>query len=121
MRTVTSALRTLAIVCHGTLSLSVCGLVLRALPVSPAREIALAAAVLPLIVTAPGLVRGKRLVEQWVAVLLVAYAGASMVEVVANAGAMPFGSVALLASLLELGLVLALIRRPRPALPEAPG
>lgn len=114
-------MRPLAIVCHGALLLSVCGLVLRALPGSPAREIAVVAVLLPLIATAPGLARGKRLVEQWLAVLLVAYAGASMVEVVANAGAMPFGSVALLASLLELGLVLALIRRPRPGSSEARG
>jgi hypothetical protein len=44
-------------------------------------------------------------------VLLVAYTGAAIVEVVASAGAERAASVALLAAVGELGLVLALTRR----------
>lgn len=68
--------------------------------------------VLPLLLTARGLAAGRRAVEQRLAVLLVVYVGGTSVEVVAQAGGVPLLSVALLAAVLELGLLLALIRRP---------
>jgi hypothetical protein len=46
------------------------------------------------------------------AVLLVVYIGGISVEVVAQSGREPLLSVALLAAVLELGLLLALTRRP---------
>jgi hypothetical protein len=66
---------------------------------------------LPLGLTLRGLVVGRRAIEQRLAVLLVAYIGGISVEVVARSGGMPILSVALLAAVLELGLLLALTRR----------
>jgi len=68
--------------------------------------------VLPLLLTLRGLAAGRRPIEQRLAVLLVPYVGGASVEVVAQSGAVPLLSVALLAAVLELGLLLALIRRP---------
>ena len=116
-----SPLRLLVLSCHGALLLGVGGLVWNALHASPARELTLGAAVLPLLVTVPGLVNGRRSSEQWLTLLLVVYAGAAAVEVVANAGAAFFGSLALLASLCDLGLLLAIIRRSRLGPPTARG
>jgi hypothetical protein len=48
-------------------------------------------------------------------VLLVAYIGGLSVEVVARSGREPSLSIALLAAVLELALVLALIRRSAPS------
>jgi hypothetical protein len=69
-------------------------------------------AVLPLLLTLGGLRAGRRPVEQRLAVLLVVYIGGISVEVVAQSGRVPLLSVALLAAVLELGLLLALTRRP---------
>jgi uncharacterized membrane protein YoaK (UPF0700 family) len=66
---------------------------------------------LPLLLLAPGLAAGRRTSQQRLAVLLVAYIGGISVEVVARSGGAPLLSVALLAAVLELGLVLALTRR----------
>jgi hypothetical protein len=66
---------------------------------------------LPLLLTVRGLWRGSRPVEQRLAVLLVVYIGGTSVEVVAQSGGMPLLSAALLAAVLELGLLLALTRR----------
>ena len=76
------------------------------------RAVLAAVLVLPLLLTLPGLAAARRAVEQRLAVLLVVYVGGASVEVVAQSGAVPSVSVALLAALLELGLLLALIRRP---------
>ena len=67
---------------------------------------------LPLLLTLRGLRAGRRPVEQRLAVLLVVYIGGISVEVVAQSGRVPLLSVALLAAVLELGLLLALTRRP---------
>ena len=67
---------------------------------------------LPLALTLRGLVAGRRPIQQRLAVLLVAYIGGISVEVVAQAGRMPLLSVTLFAAVLELGLLLALTRRP---------
>ena len=66
---------------------------------------------LPLLLTLRGLLQGRRATLQWLAVLLVAYIGGFSVEVVARSGNAPSLSLALLAAVLELGLLLALIRR----------
>jgi hypothetical protein len=67
---------------------------------------------LPLLVTVRGLAAGRRTIEKRLAVLLVAYIGGASVEVVAQSGRIPSLSVALLLAALELGLLLALTRRP---------
>jgi hypothetical protein len=78
-----------------------------------ALRLALAVVVLlPLLLTLGGLRAGRRPVEQRLAVLLVVYIGGISVEVVAQSGRVPLLSVALLAAVLELGLLLALTRRP---------
>jgi hypothetical protein len=82
--------------------------------VAPPTALKLAAAVvllLPLLLTLRGLHAGRHTTLQWLAVLLVAYVGGASVEVVARSGAAPLLNAALLAAVLELGLVLALIRR----------
>ena len=67
---------------------------------------------LPLVLTLRGLSAGRRASERYLAVLLVAYIGGASVEVVATSGDARLLSAALLAAVLELGLLLALIRRP---------
>ena len=93
-----------------------------AVPATVPRLVVAALVLLPLLLALPAVGGGRghsprRLtVLRRLAVLLVAYIGGASVEVVARAGdALPF-SVALLAAALELGLLLALIRRP--AAPE---
>ena len=81
-------------------------------PPPTALRLALAVVVLlPLLLTLRGLWQGRRPVEQRLAVLLVVYIGGTSVEVVARSGGIPLLSAALLAAVLELGLVLALTRR----------
>jgi hypothetical protein len=76
-------------------------------------RLALAVVVLsPLLLTLHGLRAGRRPVEQRLAVLLVVYIGGISVEVVAQSGRATLLSAALLAAVLELGLLLALTRRP---------
>jgi hypothetical protein len=75
--------------------------------------------VLPLLLTLRGLARGRRATEQRLAVLLIAYIGGASVEVVAQAVNAPLVSIALLVAALELGLLLAVIRRSDPLAPSA--
>lgn len=65
----------------------------------------------PLVAALRSLAPGRRSSLPWLAVLLVAYVGGVSVEVVARSGGAPWLSIALLAAVLELGLLLALIRR----------
>jgi hypothetical protein len=83
-----------------------------ALPPTPLRLVFAIAVLLPLLLTVRGLAAGRRSTLPRLAVLLVAYVGGTSVEVVARSGDAPLFSIALLAAVLELGLVLALIRRP---------
>ena len=86
----------------------------------PVTALRLAAAVLlalPLLLTLRGVAQGRRASLQRLAVLLVAYIGGFSVEVVARAGTAAPASVALIAAVLELGLILALIRRSAPSGP----
>jgi uncharacterized membrane protein len=81
------------------------------------RLAAAAAATAPLVLAFPGLRRGSRRARQWVALLLVLYIGAAIVEVVASSRrALP--ALVLLAALVELALLVALSRfpaRPEPS------
>jgi len=74
------------------------------------RAAAALAAGAPLALALPGLIRGRRYTCQWLAVVLVLYAGAATVEVVAAAGRATWAALAMLVSLLELGLLVALSR-----------
>jgi hypothetical protein len=80
-------------------------------PATALRVCVAALLALPLLLTLHGLVHGRRASLQWLAVLLVAYIGGSSVEVVARSGSALSLSIALIAAVLELGLLLALIRR----------
>lgn len=87
-------------------------------PVAVERAIALALA-LPLLVTIRGLAGGRRRTLQIVSLLLVLYIGLAVVEVVAARGSWLPG-VWLAAAGIELGLLLIIVRRPRPrASPES--
>ena len=110
-------LRLVTIACHVLLIVALSASVLA--PVSPTRLALALLLVTPLLATLRGLARAQRTALQYLAVLLVAYLGGASVEVVARAGDAPLVSVALLAAALELGLVLALIRRGRPPPPSA--
>jgi hypothetical protein len=106
-------LRRATLGCHVLL---VATLVASVLPPVTALQLVIAAViVLPLLLTAHGLSTGRRAIEQRLAVLLVVYIGGASVEVVAQAGDAPMLSGALLFAVLELGLLLALIRREAPS------
>lgn len=101
-------------ICHGALlAAAAVGLLTSALPF-PARAALAAAAALPLLLAVPGLQRRRRYTYQWLAFALVGYAGAAAVEVVATLGRSPFAAIALLAALIELGLLFMLNRARMP-------
>jgi uncharacterized membrane protein len=104
-------LRLGAVLCHATLVAAVAVLLYTRGGATPWRAVGALIGVAPLLLTWPGLYRAQRRVEQWLCVLLVNYSGAASVEVVATGGAEWAASVALLTSIVELGLLLALIRR----------
>ena len=107
-------LRRIALVCHVALILLLAiatlagGITLILLCVA-------VAIVVPLVIALRALLTRRDGAERWLVVLLVPYAGALSVEVVARAGSAPLLSAALLVSVLELGLLLALIRSSRPS------
>ena len=74
-----------------------------------------AAIVAPLLIALHALMTRRAGAERWLAVLLVPYSGALCVEVVARAGAAPLLSAGLLISVLEIGVLLALIRSGGPS------
>lgn len=104
------SLRRFTIACHVLLIIALAASVLT--PATLLRVVIAIVLVLPLLLTVHGLATGRRAVEQRLAVLLVVYVGGASVEVVAQSGGVPLLSVVLLAAVLELGLLLALIRRP---------
>lgn len=104
------SLRTLTIACHALLVLALMAAVLGAGYTAPRAGLAFVL-VAPLLGMLPALLRESRSAERWLAVLLVPYLGIASVEVVANAGSATFMNIALLASALELGLLLAVIGR----------
>jgi uncharacterized membrane protein len=109
--------RLLALACHVTLMALLAAAILGP-AVTVGRWLATAAVVLPLALTLRGLATGQARTQRWLAVLLVPYAGGFSVEVVARAGAAPLLGVGLMVAVLELGLTLALIRRPPPTARE---
>jgi hypothetical protein len=107
--------RRAAVACHLLLIGALAAAVLP--PVTILRLAAVALLATPLLLTLGGLSAARRVTLQRLAVLLVAYIGGLCVEVVARSGDALALTVALLAAVLELGLVLALTRR---ALSSAP-
>ena len=112
-------LRAATVACHVLLAGALTASVIA--HVTPARVALALALVAPLLLMLRGLARGQRTTEQRLAVLLVVYIGGASVEVVARSGSAPLLSVALLAAVLELGLLLALIRRSRLRPARPPG
>lgn len=112
-------IRLVAVLCHVVL---IAAIATSSLSTLTAARLGLALLlVAPLLATLPGLSRAHRKTLQALAIMLVAYVGGMSVEVVARAGAATLLNVALLASVLELGLTLAIIRRARLPLPGARG
>lgn len=107
-------LRRIALVCHVALILLLAAAML-ARGITPLLLCAAAAVVAPLLIALHALVTRRAGAERWLTVLLVPYAGALCVEVVARAGAAPLLSAGLLISVLELGVLLALTRSSRPS------
>lgn len=103
------SLRHAAIGCHVLLMAALAASIVP--PPTLLRIVGVVALLLPLLVTLGAVRAERRVTLQRLTVLLVAYIGGTSVEVVARAGAAPLLSVALLAAVLELGLLLALIRR----------
>ena len=104
------SLRRATLACH-VLLMAALGASIVATPTA-LRVAAAVVLLLPLMLTLRGLSAGRRVAERYLAVLLVAYIGGASVEVVARAGDARLLSIALLAAVLELALLLALIRRP---------
>ena len=107
-------LRRLALACHVALIVLLATATLAA-GITPALVAAAAAIVAPLLIALYALLTRRRGAERWLVVLLVPYAGALCVEVVARAGAAPLLSAGLMITVLELGVLLALIRSSRPS------
>ncbi len=107
-------LRRIALACHIALMLLLATATLTA-GITPALVCAAAAIVAPLLIALYALVTRRSGAERWLAVLLVPYAGALSVEVVARAGAAALLSAGLLICVLELGVLLALIRSSHPS------
>lgn len=103
-------LRLVATTCHLLLCAALAVATL-APPFSAWRFVLATLLLAPLLLVFPGLVRGDPRIAQRAAVLMVPYVGGLSVEVVARAGASIVLNAALLAAVLELGVVLALIRR----------
>lgn len=109
-----ATLRRIALVCHVALILLLAAATLAG-GVTPVLFCAAAAIVAPLLIALYAFVTRRRGAERWLTVLLVPYAGALSVEVVARAGAAPLLSAGLLLGVLELGVLLALIRSSPPS------
>ncbi len=105
-----SPLETVALACQVVLALAVAALAFSAANSPAAGALLALLAAAPLLATLRGLAASAR-ARPWVALLLVLYAGAASVEVVATLGSAHLASVALLAAVLELGVVLTIIRR----------
>ena len=105
-------LRHATVGCHLALAVILTGAIL--VPDVSAVRLGSALVVLaPLLALLPGLVAARATTEGWLAAALVPYIGALCVEVVARGGTDTLLAIALLAAVAELGLLLALSRRPR--------
>ena len=107
-------LRHIALACHVALILLLAMATLAA-GITPFLLCVAVAIVAPLLIALHALVTRRGGAERWLALLLVPYTGGLSVEVVARAGAAPLLSTGLLISVLELGVLLALIRSGRPS------
>lgn len=107
-----SLLNAVVLACHALLAVAVGALVYTAASSPLAGSVLALAAAAPLLATLHGLATSTR-TRPWVALLLVVYAGATSVEVVATSGAVTLASGALLAAVLELSVLLVVIRRSR--------
>jgi uncharacterized membrane protein len=105
-----SPLLSVVLACHVLLALTVAALLYTAASSPLAGAVLALAAAAPLLATLRGVATSPR-TRQWVALLLVVYAGATSIEVVATSGAAVLASGALLTAVLELGALLVLIRR----------
>jgi hypothetical protein len=103
-----------ALACHIALILLLASATLAG-GITVSRACLAVAFVMPLLIALFALVKRLRGAERWLTVLLVPYAGALSVEVVARTGGAPLLSAALLISVLELGVLLAVIRSSRPS------
>ena len=113
-----SPLETAVLVCHTVLALAVAALVFSFVSSLPAGLALAVLAAAPLLATLHKLAASAH-ARPWVALLLVLYAGAASIEVVATLGAAHLASVVLLAAVLELGMLLAVIRRSRTLRPAS--
>ena len=104
-----SPLRRLAQGCHAALTVALAVAAFSS-GATPVRFAVGAVIIAPLLGMLYALLTRRRGAERWIAVLLVPYAGAISVEVVARAGAAPLLGAALLVCVLEISLLLALIR-----------
>ncbi len=104
-----SPLRRIALACHVALIALLAAATLAGGITLSMLCIALAI-IAPLLLTLRALWAHRPGAERWLTVLLVPYAGALSVEVVARAGSAPLLGAALLIAVLELGVLLALIR-----------
>jgi uncharacterized membrane protein len=104
--------------CHGVLlAAAMLGLLTASFDPGVRGVLAVSAAA-PLLLAIPGLRSGRRYTFQWLALVLVGFAGAAAVEVVASLGRSVLASAVLLAALIELALLFVLSRSrpaPRPA------
>jgi hypothetical protein len=99
--------------CHAALALAVGALIYTAAASRLAGILLAMVAIAPLLASFRSLATSAG-ARPWIALLLIAYAGGASIEVVASSGAAYLASVALLTAALELGVLLALIRRSRP-------
>lgn len=106
-----SRLKATALATHGALAISTAGTIATAASGWPIRAAWLVIALLPLAAATPGLAVGRHYTRQWLALVLVAYVGGGIVEVLAATSRLGFATFMLLAAGLELALLLALIRR----------
>jgi uncharacterized membrane protein len=65
----------------------------------------------PLLAALPGLLARRRYTLQWLAIVLVIYVAAGVMEVIAAGARLHFATLVLFAALLELALILHLVRR----------
>jgi uncharacterized membrane protein len=112
MTTTRSPLAIAVLACHAALAAAIATLVFRAGSTPASGAVLALLAITPLLATCGGLCRPSR-TRPWAAFLLVIYVGAASVEVVASSGGARLASAAFLVATLELGLLLALIRRDR--------
>lgn len=115
-----TAPRRAVLLVHGLLAIGAAGTIAQANLPPALMGALLAVGLVPLAAATPGLVAGRRYTSQWLALVLVAYVGAAIVEVLASGARASFASLVLLAALIELALLLALIRQ-NPGAPRESG